>query len=289
MPLLYNLEWDPREEHQVDFPHGWVIAHPMAAAAGAFLKSLVAEPPIKTGTPDPYTPPKPGTFSAETHLQIGPIIQFVTSLVQEHDELPGPRPRDRAPGRMSDGPAGALPASPPRDVDAGAELCVLLACFAGRKQAAKIRRQLDKRLGQGGDAILDQVVLEINAKRKARVHDPRRTLAGTLTPALTWGIFGLLAGGLESLAVWAVLGAVCGGLYAYYFEHLLTKDELKRIGGRLPDDSSAIVAFVRGHDPRRILSSTASYQPATASVAAVTADLSAQVYSGAAQPGGDLG
>jgi arylsulfatase A-like enzyme len=89
MPLIYNLEWDPREEHQVDFPHGWV-AHPIAAAAGAFLKSLVAEPPIKTGTPDPYTPPKPGTFSAETHLQLGPIIQFVTSLVEEHDELPDP-------------------------------------------------------------------------------------------------------------------------------------------------------------------------------------------------------
>ena len=37
MPILYNLEWDPREEHQVDFPHGWVL-HPVAAAAGAFLK-----------------------------------------------------------------------------------------------------------------------------------------------------------------------------------------------------------------------------------------------------------
>ena len=73
-------------------------------------------------------------------------------------------------------------------------------------------------------------------------------------------------------------------MYAYYFEHLLTKDELKRIGGRLPGDSSAIVAFVRGPDPRRVLSSTASFQPATASVAAVTADLSAQVYRGAAQP-----
>ena len=24
-PLLYNLEWDPREEHQVTFPHGWTI------------------------------------------------------------------------------------------------------------------------------------------------------------------------------------------------------------------------------------------------------------------------
>ena len=160
----------------------------------------------------------------------------------------------------------------------------LLACFAGPKQAAKIRRQLNKRIEQSGDAILDQVVLKVNAKHKALVYDPRRTLAGSLTPALTWGIFGLLAGGLQGLAVWAVLGAVCGGLYAYYSEHLLTKDELKRIGGRLPANSSAIVAFVRGPDPRRVLSATAAYQPATASVAAVTADLSAQVYSDAAQP-----
>ena len=184
---------------------------------------------------------------------------------------------------MSSDPAGAAPARPPEDGSSGAELCVLLACFAGPRQAAKIRRQLDKRIGQSGDAIVDQVVVEVNAKRKALVYDPRRTLAGILTPALTWGIFGLLAGGLESLAVWAVLGAVCGGLYAYYYEHLLTKDELKRIGGWLPGNSSAIVAFVRGSDPRRILSSIASCQPTTASVAAVTADLSAQVYRGTAQ------
>jgi len=83
-PLLHNLEWDPREEHQVDFPHAWVM-HPMAAAAEAFLKTLVAEPPIKTGTPDPYTPPKPGDFRPETHLQVGPIMQYVTSLVKAHE------------------------------------------------------------------------------------------------------------------------------------------------------------------------------------------------------------
>ena len=164
------------------------------------------------------------------------------------------------------------------------ELCVLLACFSGPKRAAKIRSPLDKRIGGNGDEMLDQVVLRINARHKAQVHDPRRTWAGTLTPALTWGIFGLLAGGLESLAVWAVLGAVCGGLYAYYFEHLLTKNELERIGGRLPGDSSAIVAFVLGRDPRRVLSSTASYEPATASVAAVSQDLSARVYTDAAEP-----
>lgn len=185
---------------------------------------------------------------------------------------------------MSGGPAGAVPARPPGDGGAGIELCVLLACFAGAKRAAKIRRQLDKLIAAGGDTVLDQVVLKVGAKHKALVYDPRRTLAGSLTPALTWGIFGLLAGGLQGLGVWAVLGAVCGGLYAYYFEHLLTKDERKRIGGRLPGNSSAIVAFVRGSDPRRVLSATASCQPATVSAAAIAADLSARAYSGAANP-----
>jgi hypothetical protein len=81
IPHIYNLEWDPREEHQVDFPHAWVL-HPMAAAVGAFMKTLVAEPPIKPGTPDPYMPPKPGTYKPQTHLQLGVITQFVTTLVE---------------------------------------------------------------------------------------------------------------------------------------------------------------------------------------------------------------
>ena len=183
-----------------------------------------------------------------------------------------------------DDPAPAVPARPPESGLAGTQVCVLLACFAGAKRAAKIRGQLDKRITSGGDTILDQVILKVDAKHRALVYDPHRTLAGVLTPALTWGIFGLLAGGLRGLGVWAVLGAVCGGLYAYYTEHLLTKDELKRIGGRLPGDSSAIVAFVQGADPRRVLSSTASWEPATASAAAIGADLSAQAYSGASNP-----
>ena len=186
---------------------------------------------------------------------------------------------------MNGGPAEGLAAEAPEGDGAGPEQqCVLLACFAGAKRAEKIHRELNKRIAQGGDAILDQVVVKVNAKHKAQVHDPRRTLAGTLTPVLTWGLFGLLAGGLKSLAVWAVVGGICGGLYAYYFEHLATKDELKRIGRRLPADSSALFAFVRGADPRRILSSAASLQPTTASVAAIAADLSAQVYSGATEP-----
>jgi len=77
---VHNLEWDPREEHEVGFPHIWV-AHPMAPA-GAFLKTLALEPPIKPGTPGAYTPPKPGKPRPQERVEIGPIIQFVTSLVK---------------------------------------------------------------------------------------------------------------------------------------------------------------------------------------------------------------
>jgi hypothetical protein len=89
VPNIHNLEWDPREEHQVIFPHAWVL-HPMAMAAAAFLKSLVIEPPIKPGTPDPYQPPEPGELRTEEHLQLGVITQYVTSLVRTHDVAPPP-------------------------------------------------------------------------------------------------------------------------------------------------------------------------------------------------------
>jgi arylsulfatase A-like enzyme len=89
MPILHNLEWDPREEHQVDFPHAWIM-HPLAAAVGTFLLTLAMEPPIKAGTPDPYSPPAQGEWQSQTNLQIGPITQYVTSLVQTHDEVQQP-------------------------------------------------------------------------------------------------------------------------------------------------------------------------------------------------------
>ena len=88
-PQLVNLFWDMREEQQHGFPHTWV-AHPAVAAAGAFLKTLAAEPPIKPGTPDPYEPPEPGEYRPESHLQLGPIVQYVTTMAQTHDELPAP-------------------------------------------------------------------------------------------------------------------------------------------------------------------------------------------------------
>ena len=89
VPHLHNLEWDPREEHTVGFPHAWVF-HPMAAAVVAFLKTLAIEPPIKTGTPDPYTPPKPGEWRLEQHLQIGVIPQYVNSLTRTPEEPQAP-------------------------------------------------------------------------------------------------------------------------------------------------------------------------------------------------------
>jgi arylsulfatase A-like enzyme len=89
LPHLHNLEWDPREENQVSFPHAWAV-HPMAAAAGAFLKTLAIEPPIKPGTPDPYVPPAPGEMRPEEQLQIGVITQYVNSFTRTQKEAPPP-------------------------------------------------------------------------------------------------------------------------------------------------------------------------------------------------------
>jgi hypothetical protein len=153
---------------------------------------------------------------------------------------------------MSSDPAGAVPAKPPDGI-AATVVCVLLACFAGAKRAAKIRRQLDKRITDGG-TILDQVIVKIDAQHQVQVHNLRRTLAGTLTCALTWGIFGLLVGGLRSLGVWAIIGAVCGGLGAYDHERPVrpvgrprgVRPAHEGVRPLLPPGNSTVLAWAEG-------------------------------------------
>jgi arylsulfatase len=57
MPRLYNLINDPQERDNVLFPHTWVpkAALPQLVEHAASLKKY---PPVPTGTPDPYVPPK---------------------------------------------------------------------------------------------------------------------------------------------------------------------------------------------------------------------------------------
>ena len=164
-------------------------------------------------------------------------------------------------------------------------LCVLLVCFAGAKRASRVRSELNKGVRTSGGVLLDEVVLKVSPKGKATVYDPRRTIAGGLTPALTWGLFGLVASGgsWESFAIWALVGALCGALYAYLAEHLLSKNELRRIGERMGPDSSALAVWAGNADAERLLSTTAPLQPASASLAAIADDLSAKVF-GASTP-----
>jgi len=164
------------------------------------------------------------------------------------------------------------------------QLVVLLVCFEGLKAAARARSPLDTQLRSNSDVILDTTVLQVNAKHKASVHDPRRVLIGTLTPALTWGLFGLIAGGVQSLIIWAVLGAICGGLFTYYSLHHVTKVELAHIGTRLSPQSSALLTFAETSDPRKLLEATASLAPSVARVVAIGDDLTTRVFAGPSDP-----
>ena len=56
LPKVINLLTDLKEERDVGAYNSWV-ADPMVKIIGEFEASLRKYPPIKVGTPDPYTPP----------------------------------------------------------------------------------------------------------------------------------------------------------------------------------------------------------------------------------------
>jgi uncharacterized membrane protein len=151
----------------------------------------------------------------------------------------------------------------------------VLTCFAERKGAVHAQEGLTDALFADEVAILDDVVVVVNRKGRARVHDPDRVVAGVFTAALTWGLFGLCSGGGVGLLVWGVLGAICGGAYAYFAEHVLTKQELQRVGAHLPANSSALLSFVASADERAVLA-CATKVSSLASVVAIAPDLSAR-------------
>ena len=166
------------------------------------------------------------------------------------------------------------------------QIGVALFCFGDRKTAAKARTALESTLRSNGDVVLQTTVLQVDGKHKASVHDVRRVVAGTLTAALTWGIFGLVAGTnkVESTVIWAVLGAICGGAYAYFTEHALTKGELGHIGRQLAPNTSALITYARTTDAVRLLSAAQAHEPSAASVAVIDRDLGARVFAGSAAP-----
>jgi uncharacterized membrane protein len=157
------------------------------------------------------------------------------------------------------------------------QLEVLLACFDGHKRAGKSRRDLDRRIKERGATVLDEVVVRVNQSGNAQVYDPHRVVAGTLTSALTWGVFGLLASGGLGLIVWGVLGTICGGGYAYVTEHLLTKTELRRMAKQLAPGSSALVAWIASTEVAEVLGCVSKFEPTSASIAAIGADPTAVV------------
>jgi arylsulfatase len=57
VPRVYNLITDPKEEYNMSAEATWVLPV-MFKKIVEFQKTLVEEPPIQQGTPDPYEPPR---------------------------------------------------------------------------------------------------------------------------------------------------------------------------------------------------------------------------------------
>ena len=166
-------------------------------------------------------------------------------------------------------------------------VAALLACFDDERRAGKAHRQLESRVRAAGSRVYDTTVLRVDGKHKATVHDPRRVIAGTLTPLLTWGVFGLVTGGISSMIASGILGAVCGGFFAYRDVHHATKAQLAHLGKALPARSSALLTFTDTGDARALLEDAAEEGASAASVALIDNDLIADVVASAAPNGHD--
>ena len=57
-PILYNVQWDPKEEtpRNVEMEDAWVLPK-LRSLRDEVMASLAAYPPVAPGAPDPYTPP----------------------------------------------------------------------------------------------------------------------------------------------------------------------------------------------------------------------------------------
>ena len=57
VPHVYNLTKDPKEDFNIAPDSTWILP-PVMSRVIDFQKTLVKEPPIQLGTPDPYVPSK---------------------------------------------------------------------------------------------------------------------------------------------------------------------------------------------------------------------------------------
>ena len=143
----------------------------------------------------------------------------------------------------------------PRERPIESRLCVLVVASPARRERGRCAGR-SRRRSRRWEPILDEAVLKVNGEGKTRVYDPRRTWQATLTPP-DLGFVRRSAGGWKGCD----LGArrrLCGG-ERVLTEHIATKSELKRIGGRCGPIRRRSCSLPRGRC-RRLLSTVALEQ-----------------------------
>lgn len=165
-------------------------------------------------------------------------------------------------------------------------LGILLVSFDEPKRAQQVKEALAKEIKQGGDLILDEMVMRVDEKRKVHVYEMGKAVRGAAIVAVTWGVFGLLSGGLRDLVIWAVLGALCGGIYVYYVVHTLSDAELKNIARCMPPNSSLLLAFLKTSQAQQIIDFASRYTPSVSTLVTVGESMETRVISGTSDKAG---
>jgi uncharacterized membrane protein len=143
---------------------------------------------------------------------------------------------------------------------------LVLLGFSGSGRAAEVAQELDAGQQLAGAGVVAQAVVERDAQGAVHVHERGRGGVGSVAGAVTGGLLGLLMGPLGALLLAAAGGAI-GGLAGRYAGAAIPPDDLRRLGGALPADSSGLALLAERAAADRLVGRLEPYHANVVTVA----------------------
>jgi uncharacterized membrane protein len=129
---------------------------------------------------------------------------------------------------------------------------IVMFAFADTMTADQVVSQVKAAQQPDGYRLLAEAVVIHTADGHVQIHEPGRGVVGGTIGAVTGGLLGLLGGPVAVLAL-AVAGGIAGGVAGHFVGRQIPAEDLKKLGGALPPNSSAFLVLVEDTDSEKVI------------------------------------
>jgi uncharacterized membrane protein len=138
---------------------------------------------------------------------------------------------------------------------------ILAFCFADRDRAGEVRKELKAAKTFEEKRVVAEAIVEVDGHGKAHVQQHGRGGVGAAA-GIRAGEALALIGGPAGLLVWAVAGGAIGGAVGHFVDQAFSKEDLAKLKGQMPPNSSALLTMAKDAETERITAALQSYQAA---------------------------